>query len=166
MNRFRPGHEHRVVARVIAGGLAVAGVWTVCRHLWGTGDRGALSPSHAAIAHGYETEDIEAGAVARVLLALAVSAGLLTAVVFVMIALMGNGDQARNATFTLKQIAQIEPPLPHLQVHPFADLHALRARETRRLHGYGFTDQAHTRARIPIARAMTLLVGQSLDASP
>jgi hypothetical protein len=49
------------------------------------------------------------------------------------------------------------PPQPRLQADPAADLAAERSLQRARLGGYMWMDDAHTVARIPIARAMALL---------
>jgi hypothetical protein len=49
------------------------------------------------------------------------------------------------------------PPEPRLQVHPLADLRALRAREAATLESYAWVDRATGRVRIPIERAMALV---------
>jgi hypothetical protein len=54
------------------------------------------------------------------------------------------------------------PPQPLLQVHPVQDLKALRAAEDKILTGYGWVNKEAGIARIPIARAMELLVERGL----
>jgi hypothetical protein len=49
------------------------------------------------------------------------------------------------------------PPQPRLQADPAADLAAERALQRSRLDRYGWMDDVHTVARIPIGRAMALL---------
>ena len=56
--------------------------------------------------------------------------------------------------------ARQEPPAPRLQERPRSDLAALRARETALLEGYGWVDRRAGRVRIPIARAMELLLNE------
>jgi len=53
-------------------------------------------------------------------------------------------------------------PKPNLQINPQADLLALRARETSELESYGWMDRKAGRVRIPIDRAMDLLVLRGL----
>lgn len=52
------------------------------------------------------------------------------------------------------------PPSPRLQPDPVAELAAVQAGQRARLDGYAWEDGAHTVARIPIDRAMQLLVQQ------
>jgi len=54
------------------------------------------------------------------------------------------------------------PPPPVLQPNPVADLHNMRAQEDQILDGYAWIDQGSGKVRIPIARAMQLLVQRGL----
>jgi hypothetical protein len=54
------------------------------------------------------------------------------------------------------------PPPPRLQAAPQADLQALRASEDAILNSYGWVDKAGGIVRIPIERAMQLVVEQGL----
>jgi hypothetical protein len=51
-----------------------------------------------------------------------------------------------------------EPPPPRLQSAPLRDLAELRAREHAMLEGYAWVDRTKGRVRIPVERAMGLLV--------
>lgn len=52
------------------------------------------------------------------------------------------------------------PPLPRLQPYPQKDLAELLARKTALLSEWQWTDSGHAYARIPIERAMSLLLAQ------
>jgi hypothetical protein len=56
------------------------------------------------------------------------------------------------------------PPPPRLQPDPASDLHALRAEEDAVLQSYGWVDRNAGVARMPIERAMDLLVERGLPA--
>ena len=56
------------------------------------------------------------------------------------------------------------PPQPLLQVHPVQDLKSLRAAEDRILTSYGWVNKEAGIARIPIARAMEIVVERGLPA--
>jgi hypothetical protein len=58
------------------------------------------------------------------------------------------------------------PPGPQLQISPPADLKAFRAREEAELHSYGWLDQTAGVVRIPIERAMELVLKEGLPARP
>ncbi len=64
-------------------------------------------------------------------------------------------------TFTAPETV---PPAPVLQPNPHADLLKLRAREDSTLTGYAWVNQQAGVARIPIDRAMEILVRQGLPA--
>ncbi|MGI8525132.1 MAG: hypothetical protein ACR2K5_02980 [Pseudolabrys sp.] len=58
------------------------------------------------------------------------------------------------------------PPAPRLQTDPRGDLERLRASETQRLDSFGWADQAHSVAHMPIERAMSLLAQRGLAGWP
>jgi hypothetical protein len=58
------------------------------------------------------------------------------------------------------------PPAPRLQVNPARDIVELRRAEERRLQSYGWVDPAKGIARIPIARAMSILAEKGLPPPP
>jgi hypothetical protein len=66
----------------------------------------------------------------------------------------------------LAQTRQQLPPEPRLQVAPAQELQHMRAEEEALLHSYGWVDQAAGIVRLPIDRAMTLLVERGLPAWP
>ncbi len=57
-----------------------------------------------------------------------------------------------------------DPPDPRLQVQPAADLQQIRANEQERLHSYGWVEPNAGVVRIPIDRAMELLLERGLPA--
>jgi hypothetical protein len=57
---------------------------------------------------------------------------------------------------------QTLPPSPRLQVEPALDLKQLRQGEDEKLNSYGWVDQKAGIARIPIDRAMDLLLAKGL----
>ena len=112
---------------------------------------------------GYETRDVRVRNTALVMAGLALA--VLT-VIGTMVWLMGrfSASQRRTLpTLTAQQTAPLTPPPPNLQADPYADLDRQRAATAARLAGYGYGDPARTRARIPVDRAMDLIVGRSLD---
>jgi hypothetical protein len=54
------------------------------------------------------------------------------------------------------------PPAPRLQVEPHADIGQLHAREAEMLQGYAWVDRNAGAVRIPIERAMDLVVEKGL----
>ena len=72
--------------------------------------------------------------------------------------------QARQdaAPAPMAQTASPLPPEPRLQVKPAHDLRQLRAAEDAILHSYGWVDRSTGTVRIPIERALALLVARGL----
>jgi hypothetical protein len=58
--------------------------------------------------------------------------------------------------------SQAPPPGPHLQIHPALHLKQLRNAEEEKLESYGWVDQKAGIARIPVDRAMDLLIQKGL----
>lgn len=81
----------------------------------------------------------------------AVLAGSLLAVLLGMVALYRWAQPPTPVPASL-------PPAPRLQPDPAADLAAERAQQQSRLQGYAWVDREAGIARIPIGRAMALLV--------
>ena len=54
------------------------------------------------------------------------------------------------------------PPAPRLQVQPVQELRQLREGENEKLNSYGWVDQKAGMARIPVDRAMELLLAKGL----
>ena len=130
--------------------------------------RGAPSmpPSDASRGSGHETEDMSGGVMTWLTVALG---GSVLAVIGLMLLLLGSLREQRREQrprLTTEQTVQLQPPKPNLQADPVDDLAVMRAGENRLLHGYAWIDSGHTRARIPIERALTLMVGRSLEAAP
>ena len=56
------------------------------------------------------------------------------------------------------------PPLPNLQTQPFKDVYLLRKSEAEKLESYGWVDKEGGVTRIPIDRAMEVLLQRGLPA--
>jgi len=112
---------------------------------------------------GHETRDVNVRNTALVMGGLALTA---LAVIGTMIWLMSTFAASQRRALpalTPQQTARLAPPPPNLQANPYADIDRERAATEARLAGYGYRDEAHSRARIPIGRAMDLTVGRSLE---
>ena len=96
----------------------------------------------------------------------------LAAGAIVMQLALGAGVRSYHRRFGHALPASQPPPAPRLQVHPDADLQTYLAREKQQLSSYGWVDRKKGRARIPIDRAMELLLAShgrrpsSVDATP
>ncbi len=122
--------------------------------------------SREAIGDGFEVKDLSAKGLTVILLVLAVSATVLVAIVFAMIALFGHWNREQYAPIPFEQRALVLPPAPRVQADPKADLAAERSREAEALASTGWNDAAHTSAHLSIDRAKALAVGHSLDEAP
>lgn len=123
-------------------------------------------PTVQARKAGHETRDLNGRTLAVLVAGLG---GTVAAVIALMVGLMGYFDHTISAaapSYTAQQTAAIAPPPPNLQNAPLADIARLHEREEKLLENYAWIDPAHTRARVPIERAMALMVGRKLDAAP
>ena len=57
-----------------------------------------------------------------------------------------------------------EPPTPHLQTQPFIDIYQLRLGEAEKLSSYGWVDKEGGIARLPIDRAMEVMLQKGFPA--
>ena len=126
--------------------------------------RSGTPASKRAVLAGHETEDMNARLMARVL-------GTLGGIAVVMVLLMIGfanlivAPRQRSATrFTVQQTSHPAPPAPNLQADPVSELSRLNAAEDQLLNHYARIDDDH--ARIPIDRAMSLIIGRPLDTAP
>ena len=58
------------------------------------------------------------------------------------------------------------PPEPRLQVHPVEDLNRVRQSQEELLNSYGWADRGTGKVRIPIDRAMDLILERGLPTRP
>jgi hypothetical protein len=126
----------------------------------------SVPPDPKAKSLGYETEDISTRMVGRILAGFAVTVVVSVTMLTVMIQFFRGADNADQPPLTTQQSADIIPPGPHMQNDPYRDLRQTQQAEEQKIGGYAWTDPAHTRARIPVARAMALVAGRSLEPSP
>ena len=125
-----------------------------------------IPASRGARAEGHETEDMSGGLMGRLVIGLGVVMASLIAVVFGFRALVQRADDAARPPLTAEQVTRVVPPAPNLQSDPVGDLARLRESEDRLLNNYAWIDPEHTRGRIPIDRAMALIVGHPVDTAP
>ena len=114
---------------------------------------------------GYEVKDTRAGTLAIIMV---VSVLIIGGSITGLFSLIGHyrSVDARSVPLTPQQLAVIVPPGPHLQGYPLHEIAEQRKRESDLLDRYAWIDPAHQRARIPIERALTLVVGKPLDPAP
>jgi len=153
--------------------LAIGGVMVGVGALFGSSGeyvsatgKPTAPPSRKSLEAGHEVEDIHVGRTVQILIGMAATTALVVGIVFVMVWRFNVDHREVWSKLTSQQTANLIPPAPRVQRDPFADLAQVRAREERLLHSYGWTSADHSTARIPIDRAMTLVVGKSLDMAP
>jgi hypothetical protein len=123
----------------------------------------AETPSAATSAHhGYETRDFDLRVVALLALSFAVILGGSLAIVVWVFGLVhvtpaGHGLQTAPIVATPPR-----PPEPRLQTSPTGDLQEMLRADNARLQSYGWVDRSIGIVRIPIDRAMQLVVEQGL----
>jgi hypothetical protein len=106
----------------------------------------------------YETQDARPGAVLIAgLVLLLVTAAAIGAMALLFGRFASQSDQGAAEPSPLAAL-QEKPSGPVLQVDPPAELAVLRAASADTLGGYGWVDPEEGIVRIPIARAMALLV--------
>lgn len=131
----------------------------------GRGEPG-VPASPRARAAGHETQDMSGGLMGRLMIGLAVMLALVIGGLIGLRSLVQRLDNAAAPPLTAEQTTRVVPPLPNLQNDPVGDLARLRQAEDRLLNNYAWIDPGHTRGRIPIERAMALIVGHPLDTAP
>lgn len=99
-------------------------------------------------------------------------AGFIATAVIIHVCLIGYASLLGAYEKGFGRVHQIRPnqvpqyPAPALQVKPQVDLQTYRTRADRDLNSYGWIDQAHGMAKIPIERAMELLAARGLPVRP
>jgi len=117
---------------------------------------------------GYEATDVNPNAIWIVTAGIVVSVALVILCVTWMFHYLIRRDLASQQRSEIdrvtKAVAATRPqfPEPRLQVAPQVDLAALRAREDATLNGYGWVDRKAGVVRVPIERAMDLLIQRGL----
>lgn len=121
---------------------------------------------HGPHTSGHEPRDVTFRPVLLGLLGIMV---LLVMAILLMRPLMGLfAERAARTGAPINPLAESfgrqVPPEPRLQADPLQDLHALRAEEDAVLDSYGWVDREKGIVRIPVSRAMELLVERGLPA--
>lgn len=114
----------------------------------------------------YERTDADLAAVTKVGVGIAL---LVVVVCLALVPILGlmKGEQAKSDAAP-PPIPGFEPgrqaPEPRLQGEPFADWHALKAKQEALLGSYGWVDESAGVTRIPIDEAMKTLLARGLPA--
>jgi hypothetical protein len=116
-----------------------------------------------------EHTDIDPSIGYRFGLWLAVAMAASAAIVYGSFWYFRSNEVARNAQvrqFPLTAGAVKDPPPPRLQTQPFKDIYQLREGEARQLDTYAWVDKESGIVRMPIERAMELVIERGLPARP
>ena len=128
--------------------------------------RASIAVTPRARSAGHETRDLRGGVLGKLLLLLGSVAACMVLAMIGLRIWVTHAQVAGEPSFTQVQTTIVTPPEPHLQRDPLREIANLHAREDRLLGNYAYLEGTHTRARIPIDRALALTVGQPLAAPP
>jgi len=106
---------------------------------------------------GYESRDVAPRAVLYSGIGLLLGTALCSLLVIGLLAILPTPD--RPVKPALETVSQ-EPPAPRLEIDGRVNRAAVEAAAASKLSGYAWVDRSAGTARIPIARAMKLLVQQ------
>jgi hypothetical protein len=115
----------------------------------------------------HEASDVNIRAVFGFAAGLTIATGVIAFAVFLLFQYFS--ARAAETTFTeypLATQASRVPPEPRLQTNPRQDLSDLQGREDQQLQSYGWVDKNTGIVRIPIDRAMQLVVERGLPTRP
>jgi hypothetical protein len=128
-------------------------------------DKSGEDTNQASISVGHELSDAEARPLAY--------AGLVLAVILILIGISMAGtfyffakEQKLGPPATPFENARSLPPLPRLQVDPKMELKEYRDSQREILNSYGWVDRAGGVVRIPVDRAMELVLARGLPIRP
>ncbi len=114
----------------------------------------------------HEHRDVNVWAVYKFGIALAALCVVAVALLYGLYTYLVNREGGPLSHDQVNVDARSLPPAPRLQPAPIADLKDMRAAEDQILNGYGWVDQGHGVARIPIDRAIELLAQRGVTARP
>jgi hypothetical protein len=123
------------------------------------------SPKEPAVSH--ETQDVSIGAIVKFGAGLAIAAAVISVAMWGLFRFFEARQDRREQPVPPMVAANLKrtPREPRLEPNPLAPRLAARAREDAVLTSYGWVDRSAGVARIPIDRAMELLVQRGLPAS-
>ena len=117
----------------------------------------------------YEHTDIDPGIGYKFALWLSVAMVLSFGIVYGAFWFFERQERAANAAtqrFPLARDYTREAPMPALQTQPFRDIYMLREDEAKRLQSYGWVDKDGGVTRIPVDRAMELMLQRGFPTRP
>jgi hypothetical protein len=107
---------------------------------------------------GYEATDVNIRAILWLAIGIAIGAVIVHAALWILLRMYEVRAERRDPALPPLAAGNQEPPGPRLQSAPVRDYAAFRAEEERALATYGWVDREEGIVRIPIERAMDLLV--------
>ena len=117
---------------------------------------------------GYEKSDARTGLIWIVVSVVVICVGLSVFASDLFFRVLHHRDTASQQRSEMERVTQSVSgtqtafPEPRLQIAPQLDLAAMRAREETELHSYGWVDRQAGVVRLPIDRAMELMVQRGL----
>ncbi len=120
----------------------------------------------ASAARGYEAKDLSPRVIGLFLGGLVVVTGLILLAIWGFFDALAGWQARQDRPPSPLAYARQLPPEPRLQVNGAADLQAFRAKEEAELTHYGWIDRKAGTVRLPITRAMDLLLDRGLSATP
>ncbi len=127
--------------------------------------RGEIEPEGENVTVGYEKTDVSPGGLVAFAITLTVSLLLIFVCLWVFFKYFERQASYSDARrHPILSAPRALPPAPRLQPDPIEDLHALRTSEDEILNGYGWVDPKNNVVRIPIDRAMQLMLQRGLQA--
>ncbi len=114
---------------------------------------------------GYEKRDVNTRAISYSLLVLLAVVVVSLVTMHWLFGYFSATQQLGPTASPFTDVRQL-PPEPRLQVHPVEDLNRARMEQEDLLNSYGWTDRATGKVRIPIDRAMDLIIERGLPTRP
>jgi hypothetical protein len=111
---------------------------------------------------GYERQDAHIASVWKFIGGLFVLIGISLLLMLGLFRFLYQSDVKSTPAPTPMEAQRVLPPTPRLQVTTSTDLAGLRRKEDELLTKYGWVDKSAGVARIPVTRAMDLLVERGL----
>jgi hypothetical protein len=126
--------------------------------------RDSHGPENPDTSRGYEVEDASVREVLWTGVGLAVGTIIVCIAVFGLLRVLQNAEIGSRQPISELNVSTTVPPEPRLQEKPWVEMELFRQREDQMLTTYGWADQASGRVRIPIDRAMDMVIQRGLPA--
>jgi hypothetical protein len=121
---------------------------------------------HGSANHQHETSDISFRTIRLSVIVFIVAAVIIHLGVWWLFQQFRNVDQRRDVRRTLVEAPSPVPPPPRLQINPERDWQSFRQAEQQILDSYEWVSRDEGMVRIPIQRAMDLLVERGVPVRP